>query len=182
VRLRVKVREVQPFQLRYGAFFDTERGPGVILDFSNRNTLGNARVLGLRARYDSQLPRAHLLQPASAAPACTQDYASPYWRQERNPASEQVDAFNVDRVGFSLQQEAALKDNYLFTYGYRIERSRTFDPGPDPIFDIPLRVASLTSTLMREDQGRAHGRDSRELPLTRRPVLAVPARVAGSIH
>jgi outer membrane protein assembly factor BamA len=37
VRLRVKVREVQPFQFRYGAYFDTERGPGVILDFSNRN-------------------------------------------------------------------------------------------------------------------------------------------------
>jgi outer membrane protein assembly factor BamA len=56
----------------------------------------------------------------------------------------------VDRVGFSLQQEAALRDNYIFNYGYRIERSRTYDAGPDPVFDIPLRIASLTSTLSRE--------------------------------
>ena len=52
LRLLAKVREVSPFRLRYGAFFDTERGPGVITDFVNRNTLGSARVLGFRGRYD----------------------------------------------------------------------------------------------------------------------------------
>ncbi|HEY2012970.1 MAG TPA: translocation/assembly module TamB domain-containing protein, partial [Bryobacteraceae bacterium] len=55
VRLRVRVQEIQPFELRYGGFYDTERGPGGIVDFSNRNSLGAARVLGFRGRYDAQL-------------------------------------------------------------------------------------------------------------------------------
>ncbi|HYP13643.1 MAG TPA: translocation/assembly module TamB domain-containing protein, partial [Bryobacteraceae bacterium] len=55
IRLRVKVREVQPFRVRYGGFFDTDRGPGAIVDLTNHNSLGSARVLGLRARYDKQL-------------------------------------------------------------------------------------------------------------------------------
>ena len=54
VRLNVSVREVQPFQLRYGASYDTERGLGGIVDLSNHNSLGKARVVGLRARYDAQ--------------------------------------------------------------------------------------------------------------------------------
>ena len=47
VRVNVQLREVQPVQLRYGASYDTERGLGGILDVSNHNTLGKARVLGL---------------------------------------------------------------------------------------------------------------------------------------
>jgi outer membrane protein assembly factor BamA len=35
-------------------------------------------------------------------------------------------------------------------YGYRIEKSRTYDTGPDPIFNVPLRLASLTSTFSRD--------------------------------
>ena len=42
------VREVQPFQLRYGASYDTERGLGGILDVSSHNSLGKARVMGLQ--------------------------------------------------------------------------------------------------------------------------------------
>ena len=48
VRLRVRVRAVQPFEVRYGGYFDTERGPGGIVDVSNRNSLGSARVAKLR--------------------------------------------------------------------------------------------------------------------------------------
>ena len=60
VRLIVRVQEVQPFELRYGGFYDTERGPGVIADLTNRNTLHSARTAGLRIRYDSQLKEARL--------------------------------------------------------------------------------------------------------------------------
>src|SRR5690606_9204058 len=65
VNLRVVLREVQPFELRYGGFYDTERGPGIIADLTNRNSLGSARSLGLRTRYDSQLQemRLHFSQP-----------------------------------------------------------------------------------------------------------------------
>ena len=60
------MREVQPFQLSYGASFDTERGLGGILDLSNHNSLGNARVVGTRSRYDRQLTdgRLYLSQPS----------------------------------------------------------------------------------------------------------------------
>ena len=151
IRLRVKVREVQPFEFRYGAFFDTERGPGVIADITNRNSLGSARTLGLRTRYDSQLQEARLYftQPLLRRfPISTT--ASPYVRREQNPATKDADPFNVDRVGFSLQQESRFFEKYILQYGYRIESSRTYDPGPDPVFDVPLRIAALTSTISRE--------------------------------
>ena len=50
-----KVREVRPYELRYGGLYDTENGPGGILDFSARNVLGGARLIGFRGRYDGQL-------------------------------------------------------------------------------------------------------------------------------
>ena len=62
----MSVREVQPIQLRYGASYDTERGPGGTVDLSNHNTLGKARVIGLRARYDGEIrdARAYYSQPS----------------------------------------------------------------------------------------------------------------------
>ncbi|MBL8216367.1 MAG: translocation/assembly module TamB domain-containing protein, partial [Bryobacterales bacterium] len=151
MRLTVRVREIQPFQFRYGAFFDTERGPGIIADFSNRNSLGSARVLGLRTRYDSQLKeaRVYFSQPQlQRFPLRT--IVSPFLRRESNPATEDADPFNVDRLGFSLQQEALLKGIYLLNYGYRIEKSRTYDTGADRLFDVPLRIGSFTTTFSRE--------------------------------
>lgn len=151
MRLRVRVREIQPFELRYGAFYDTEHGPGVIVDLANRNTLGSARVLGFRGRYDSQLreARAYFSQPVLRRFPLRSIF-SPYWRQERNPSTEDTDPFNVDRVGISFLQEARLRESFLLNYGYRIEKSRTYDPGPDAFFDVPLRIASLTTSLSRE--------------------------------
>ncbi|HYO84301.1 MAG TPA: translocation/assembly module TamB domain-containing protein [Bryobacteraceae bacterium] len=151
MRLAVRVREIQPWEFRYGGFFDTERGPGGILDVSNRNMLGSARVLGLRTRYDTQLREARLYfsQP-NLLRFPLRTIASPYIRQERNPAGGDTDPFNVDRIGFSLQQEATWRENWLLNYGYRIERTRTYDPSADALFDVPLRIGSLTSTLTHE--------------------------------
>lgn len=152
VRLRVRVREVQPYELRYGGFFDTERGPGGIVDIANRNSLGSARVLGLRARYDSQLREGRLyFQQPELRRFPFKTIVSPFVRLERNPASEGIDPFNVDRVGFTLQQESHFRRYYLFNYGYSIERSHTYDPlAEDDLFDVRLRIASLTSTFSRE--------------------------------
>jgi outer membrane protein assembly complex protein YaeT len=152
VRLRVRVREIQPFEVRYGGFYDTEHGPGGIVDFAIRNTLGSARVLGFRARYDSQLTegRIYFEQPELRRfPFKTT--VAPYVRYERNPETETTDPFNVDRLGFSAQQETHFRRYYLFNYGYRIERSKAYDPRSDAAYDvIRLRVASLTSTFSRE--------------------------------
>ena len=44
--VEVAVREVQPYQLRYGASYDTEGKVGGVVDASPHNTFGKARVVG----------------------------------------------------------------------------------------------------------------------------------------
>jgi outer membrane protein assembly factor BamA len=155
LRLTVSVREVQPIQLRYGASYDTERGLGGILDVANHNSLGKARVIGLRSRYDSQLRegRLYLSQP-SLRYFPVQLTGTLYFREERNPATEITDGYDVDRKGFSLQGETELRDQYVWSYGYRYERARTFEPelgGVTP----PFTVSPLTSTFTREARDEA---------------------------
>jgi len=151
VRLRVHVQEVQPFDLRYGGYYDTERGPGGIVDFSVRNLLGSARLLEFIGRYDSELhdARVSFSQPLFGR-LPVKLIATPYIRREINPETSLTSAFNVDRLGFTLQQELTLAHKIVLDYGYKIERSHTYDTGPDPILDVRLRVASLTSSFTRD--------------------------------
>ena len=127
VEVVAKVREIKPFALLYGGFYDTDRGPGGIVDFSNRNTLGNARVLGMRARYDSQFKEARLYfsQPLLRSFPLRTTGAT-YVQRELH------DAFITDRVGFSAEQEARFRGHYVFTYGYRMERTHTTTRTPTP--------------------------------------------------
>ncbi len=145
VPLDVNVREVRPFQFNYGGYFDTDRGPGGIVDFSNRNSLGSARTLGMRMRYDADLQEARMFftQPLlKRFPLRTT--GSSFLRREVR------DGFNTDRVGFSVLQEARLKKAWILNYGYRWEQTRTYDRGPDPIFDATLKVAPFTAALSRD--------------------------------
>ncbi len=151
VRLDVAIREVQPFQIRYGASFDTESGLGGILDVTNHNSLGKGREIGLRTRYAARLREARLSfgQPALRY-APTQTSGSLYYREERNTESALADAFNVDRFGLSVQRERKLKNAYVWSYGYRYERARKFGAAADSLFDKTIAVAPLTSTFTRE--------------------------------
>jgi len=147
VRLLTKVREVRPFEIRYGAFYDTDRGPGGIADVSNRNMLGSARVIGLRTRYDSDLHEARLYfgQPLLLRfPLKTT--VSSFARREL------MDTFFTDRVGASIEEEYRFAHHYIVSFGYRFESAHTRDREPDPLlpFDIRLRIAPLTSSLTRE--------------------------------
>ena len=150
VNLHVRLREVQPIQLRYGASYDTERGLGGILDVSNHNSLGKARVLGLVARYDGSVRegRIYLNQPSLRYwPVATT--ASVYYREERNAETAVADPFNVDRFGVSIQQERELANAYVWTYGYRYERARKFDALAG-VRGATTTVSPLTSTFTRE--------------------------------
>ena len=148
----VAVREVQPYQFRYGASYNTEGGLGGVVDASLHNTFGKARVIGTSARYDSQLhdARIYMTQP-TLLHFPIQTTASLYYREERNPKTKISDAFNVDRKGISFQQEKKLKDSYVWTYGYRFERARTYDPIPDgPTLEQFIEVSPLSSAFVRE--------------------------------
>jgi outer membrane protein assembly factor BamA/autotransporter translocation and assembly factor TamB len=146
----VRLREVQPLQLRYGASYDTEHGLGGIVDLLNHNSLGKARVLGLAARYDASVRegRVYFSQPALRYwPVSTT--ASVYYTEERNAESELADPFNVDRFGVSVQQERTLGNRYVWNYGYRWERARKFAALPDATGER-ITVSPLTSTFTRE--------------------------------
>jgi outer membrane protein assembly complex protein YaeT len=150
INVNVRIREVQPFQIRYGGSYDTERGPGAIFDISNRNSLGGAREIGLHSRYDKQLHegRIYLNQPAlKYLPKTT---FSVYFREELNPPTEITDPFDTNRKGLSVQSEHRLHNAYVLSYGYRLERAHTLTPSNGIILDEALTVAPLTASLTRE--------------------------------
>ena len=149
VLLRAKLREVQPFDLRYGAYFDTDRGPGAIVDFTNRNSLGSARAIGGRLRYDGDFRegRVFFSQPLLRR-FPVQSIFSGFVNRALLPT------FITDRAGVSMQQEMRFKRRYLLNYGYRLERVHTYEKTPDEFlpFDVTLRVAPLTFTMNRESR------------------------------
>ena len=151
VRLNVSVREVQPFQLRYGASYDTERGLGGIVDISNHNSLGKARVIGLQSRYDGELREARLyMSQPSLRYWPLKTTGSLYIREELNPSTTLTDPFDISRKGASIQQEMELGDAYVWSYGYRFERATTLEPSLGVGITEALTVSPLTSTLTRE--------------------------------
>jgi len=151
VDVTVHVREVQPFQLQYGASYDTERGLGGVFDLTNYNSLGSGRQVGVSTRYSSQLRQARLfLSQPMLRRLPLQTTVSAYVRQERNPLTDTTEAFNVDRLGASIVQERRLAKRYVWNYGFRYEQARTFDPRPGRPLDETTIVSPLTSTFTRE--------------------------------
>ncbi|BDC49558.1 hypothetical protein F183_A18740 [Bryobacterales bacterium F-183] len=145
--LVLKLREVRPFEVRYGVLFDTERGAGGILDLSTRNILGSARTAGIRGRYDSRLQelRAYFEQP-SLLRLPVKFVGTGFYRRELN------DTFITDRKGGSAYLEYRWGRPYLFSVGYRNEQVHTFERNPDPLFpfDIRLRIAPVTLGFSRD--------------------------------
>jgi outer membrane protein assembly complex protein YaeT len=151
VRLNVTVREVQPIQLRYGLSYDTERGVGGILDLSNHNSLGKARIIGFRSRYDGEVRdfRGYFNQP-SLRYWPIETTASLYFREESKPETTLTTPFNIDRRGASIQQERELAGQFVWNWGYRYERARTFDPRLGGILSEFFTVTPLTTSFTRE--------------------------------
>ena len=101
---------MQPIQIRYGASYDTERGVGGIFDISNHNSLGKAREIGLRSRYDRQVHegRLYINQPnLTYFPKTTALHLLP---RGTEPGTELTDPFDISRKGASIQQEKKLRD------------------------------------------------------------------------
>jgi outer membrane protein assembly complex protein YaeT len=146
VRVRLRLRETQPYRLQYGLFYDTERGVGGLVEAQHLNLLGRATNLGLRLRYDSDLKEGRLYyhQPFVTRLHLKMD-ASAFWQQETRTF------FSAKRIGFSLMQERELPREFRFDYGYRYDHVRWNGLPPDPIlFQASDPVARLTGTLTRD--------------------------------
>ena len=173
VNVQVRVLEVQPFQWTYGGYYDTDRGPGGISDFSSHNITGNAQTMGLRLRYDRnrQEGRVYFSQPLLRRfPVKTT--ASTYFVRNRHFGTNNEISLIDDETGLSLEQETNFRKDYLLTWSYSLERVRIFNRGvetgePPPAIGsgspseaglaLPplgssnsIRVAPLVFTLTRE--------------------------------
>ncbi len=142
----VKVQEVTPYKFLYGAYYDTGRGPGVLAQLENKNSLGNARIVGLRGRYDRDLQEARLYfsQPLYRRhPFPTT--ATLYYRNEK----DYYEGLSAERYGLTIQQERTIKKHFVLSYGYRLENVRSWYPdqhAPDPPQAI---VAPFTVSVTR---------------------------------
>jgi outer membrane protein assembly complex protein YaeT len=150
VHLDVDIKELPPVQLRYGVSYDTERGIGGILDVSNRSSLGGAREVGIRSRYDGQLTDVRVFVNQPELTYRYETTASLYFREELNPPTDLTDPFDVSRKGVSIQQQRRLQHRSIWTYGYKYERAQTLTPTPAGAIDEAVTVSPVTSTLTRE--------------------------------
>jgi outer membrane protein assembly complex protein YaeT len=146
VRVQVRVREIKPYRLQYGLFYDTDRGIGGILQAEDRNFLGRASDVGLTLRYDTDLQEGRLYfnQPFVTKLHLKMD-ASAFVQRETRPA------FSTNRIGFSLFQERNLPRQFRLDYGYRYDHVRWNGLPPDPtIFQASAPVARLVATVTRD--------------------------------
>lgn len=146
VRVLIRVREIRPYRLQYGLFYDNERGMGGILEAENRNFLGQASNVGLKFRYDSDLKegRLYFYQPFVTRIHLKTDVSAFVQRETRK-------AFEANRIGFSLFQERALPRGFRLDYGYRYDHVRWNGLPPDPtIFQASVPVARLVGTVTRD--------------------------------
>jgi outer membrane protein assembly complex protein YaeT len=147
VNLAVRVREVAPLELRYGGFYDTERGVGGIADLVSTNILGGSRTAGLRTRYDADLREARIYfsqPPLRRLPL--KSLGSVFYRREVETG------IITDSKGVTGNVEYRLGEFSLIDAGYRFEWVHVYEKMPDPQFpfDIRLRVAPLTGSYARD--------------------------------
>ena len=152
VRLVARVREVQPWELKYGGYIDTERGPGVITDFSNRNMLGNARVLGIQLRYDADLysGRLYFSQPVLRR-LPVKSLFSAFKSHEEHTDKDSGRTTITDQKGLSPSFEYKFRKFNTISLGYRLEMTHQFTAVPDPAFPESLvRTAPITTSFSRD--------------------------------
>lgn len=156
VQLKVTVKEFPPFHLTYSGFYDTERGAGGIADFSNRNSLGSARLIGTRVRYDSDIKevRGYFSQPTLRRFPMNTDLTG-YLRKEFVGGEDHSDiGFSTDTIGFTLQQEVQFNNKFILNYGYRFEHKELEDRTVAPSIKTIQNNAPLTVTLTRESRNK----------------------------
>lgn len=146
VELDIKLREPKPFRFDYGITFDTERGPGFIADFSTINTLGEARVLGLRTIVDRQRQeyRLYFTQPFLGKKKINTTGTL----YSTNDIIEGFDNLRTHEYGLTAQQFVRFGPKFTFSYGYKFGFvNSVYEPLQ---LQYKGRIAPLTSTLSRD--------------------------------
>jgi outer membrane protein assembly complex protein YaeT len=146
VRIQISLRETQPYRLQYGLFYDTDRGPGGIVEVQNVNLMGRASDLGIRVRYDSDLKegRIYYNQPFVTKIHVKMNASAFVQRETRS-------YFSSNRIGFSIFREKKLAREFRFDYGYRYDHVRWNGLPPDPtLYQSDAPVARLIFTLSRD--------------------------------
>ncbi len=146
IRVRIRLREIRPYRLQYGLFYDTDRGPGGLLEVQDMNLMGRAANLGLRLRYDSNLQEARLYfnQPFVTNIHLKMNAGAFVQRETRS-------YFSSNRVGFSLFREKSLPREFRLDYGYRYDHVRWEGLAPDPtLYQSSAPVARFIVTVSRD--------------------------------
>jgi outer membrane protein insertion porin family len=164
VRVVARVREIQPWELKYGGYYDTVRHLGVITDFSNRNMLGYARVLGVQLRYDGELRegRTYFSQPILRRFPVKLLFSAFISHEEvTDKTSGRITI--TDKRGLTPTLEYKFRKSNTVTVGYALERTFQFTAVPDPLFPPSLaRTAPVTTSFTRDtrddpfDASRGH--------------------------
>ncbi len=149
--LVVAITEPKPFRVQYGGMYDTDRGPGFIVDVENRNSLGTGRVVGFRTRYDSEMKEARLYvnRPVWGRRQLS-TMVSAYATREQVPKQ----LIPTDTIGVSLQQDWRLRSKLLLSYGYRYEIQQNFliEPGVPALPTRRVATTPLTLTFSRDSR------------------------------
>jgi outer membrane protein assembly complex protein YaeT len=152
VRLVTHVREIPPWELNYGGFYDTERGLGVIADLSNRNMLGNGRIAGFQARYDSELRegRFYFSQPVVRR-FPVKALFSAVKSNEKQTDNTTGRTTVTDKKSITPTFEYRFHKSNTLTLGYKLERTHEYSVVPDPLFPEAIaRTAPLTTSFTRD--------------------------------
>jgi len=152
VRVVARVREVQPWELKYGGYLDTSRGPGVITDFSNRNMLGNARVIGMQVRYDADLSEARMYFSQPVLRRFPVKSLLSAFKSHEEQTDEKTNRTTItDKEGLSPSLEYKFRKYNTVSLGYRLEMTHQYTAVPDPLFpDSRARTAPITSSIIRD--------------------------------
>jgi outer membrane protein assembly complex protein YaeT len=145
VDLLLRVREPKPFQIRYGPTYDSDRGPGAIVDFENRNTLGSARTLGARFLYDSleTEQRLYISQPFLREwPVKTTLSAS--------RETQRISAYDGTRLRLTWQEDVTLGKKFNVSAGFTWEHVDVKSNTRSLVYATSYSTSPLFASLTRD--------------------------------
>ncbi|HEX9636188.1 MAG TPA: BamA/TamA family outer membrane protein, partial [Acidobacteriota bacterium] len=140
--IRVELIEEAPYHVDYGARYDSDRGPQVDVEWSDRNFFGRAREGLLQALVsdDFRTVRGGIGEDFPFGwrlPTLLSGFWE--WRREtQTPAPGAMTTLLEKSFGLSVEQRLAITDRQILLYGYRWKRVRSESTLISPEFGVIL--------------------------------------------